>query len=209
MTIGDVKLDLGKVKVPIYNLATREDHIAPAKSAFLGSKFFGGPVRFVLSGSGHIAGVVNPPEQGEIPVLDRRQGRRRLARSLAEEGRRSIPAPGGRTGSQWIKSQDADEVPARKPGGGKLTPIEDAPGQLCEGAQLRLDFPQRRHARRWPQGEVCDGDGRQVFTTRIFGALARAWRRRERSPRHRKHGQALPRRRSSTFTTTTWARPGR
>ena len=61
MVIDNVKLDLGKVKIPIYNLATREDHIAPAKSVFLGSKFFGGPVKFVLAGSGHIAGVVNPP----------------------------------------------------------------------------------------------------------------------------------------------------
>ena len=61
MVIAGKKLDLKKVKVPIYNLATREDHIAPAKSVLLGSKFFGGPVRFVLAGSGHIAGVVNPP----------------------------------------------------------------------------------------------------------------------------------------------------
>ena len=61
MVIGGGKLDLKKVKVPLYNLATREDHIAPAKSALLGSNFFGGPVRFVLAGSGHIAGVVNPP----------------------------------------------------------------------------------------------------------------------------------------------------
>src|SRR6186997_545118 len=61
MVIGGKKLRLKSVKVPIYNLATREDHIAPAKSVLLGSKFFGGPVRFVLAGSGHIAGVVNPP----------------------------------------------------------------------------------------------------------------------------------------------------
>src|SRR4029450_144113 len=59
----DKPLNLKKVKVPIYNLATREDHIAPAKSVLLGSKFFGGPVRFVLAGSGHIAGVVNPPDK--------------------------------------------------------------------------------------------------------------------------------------------------
>ena len=65
MTVADVTLDLKKVKVPIYNLATREDHIAPAKSVFIGSKFFGGPVRFVLSGSGHIAGVVNPVAKGK------------------------------------------------------------------------------------------------------------------------------------------------
>ncbi|MGZ3289539.1 MAG: PHA/PHB synthase family protein, partial [Xanthobacteraceae bacterium] len=53
MMIGGKKLKLKSVKVPIYNLATREDHIAPAKSVLLGSKFFGGPVRFVLAGSGH------------------------------------------------------------------------------------------------------------------------------------------------------------
>ena len=63
MVIGGKRLDLKSVTVPIYNLATREDHIAPAKSVLLGSKFFGGPVRFVLAGSGHIAGVVNPPDK--------------------------------------------------------------------------------------------------------------------------------------------------
>src|ERR1041385_8750483 len=61
MTIANVKIDLGKVMVPLYNLATREDHIAPAKSVLEGSHYFGGPVRYVLAGSGHIAGVVNPP----------------------------------------------------------------------------------------------------------------------------------------------------
>ena len=60
MEVGGVRLDLNKVTVPIYNLATREDHIAPARSVFLGSKAFGGPVDYVLAGSGHIAGVVNP-----------------------------------------------------------------------------------------------------------------------------------------------------
>jgi polyhydroxyalkanoate synthase len=60
MIIGKVRLDLSKVTVPIYNLATREDHIAPARSVFYGSRLFGGPVKFVLAGSGHIAGVVNP-----------------------------------------------------------------------------------------------------------------------------------------------------
>src|SRR5438046_10675619 len=61
MVIDNQRLDLGNVTIPVYNLATREDHIAPAKSVFLGSKFFGGPVKYVLAGSGHIAGVVNPP----------------------------------------------------------------------------------------------------------------------------------------------------
>ncbi|MDB5625725.1 MAG: class poly(R)-hydroxyalkanoic acid synthase, partial [Tardiphaga sp.] len=61
MVLDDTLLDLSKVKVPIYNLATKEDHIAPAQSVLYGSQFFGGPVKYVLSGSGHIAGVVNPP----------------------------------------------------------------------------------------------------------------------------------------------------
>src|SRR4029077_11680432 len=61
MEVGGETLDLHKIKLPIYNLATREDHIAPARSVLEGSKCFGGPVRFVLAGSGHIAGVINPP----------------------------------------------------------------------------------------------------------------------------------------------------
>ncbi|TMK46754.1 MAG: class I poly(R)-hydroxyalkanoic acid synthase, partial [Alphaproteobacteria bacterium] len=65
MVLDNTLLDLSKVKVPVYNLATREDHIAPADSVLYGSQFFGGPVKFVLSGSGHIAGVVNPPEGGK------------------------------------------------------------------------------------------------------------------------------------------------
>jgi polyhydroxyalkanoate synthase len=68
MVLDDVKLDLEDVKVPIYNLATREDHIAPPQSVFLGSQFFGGDVRFVLSGSGHIAGVINPPTRTSISI---------------------------------------------------------------------------------------------------------------------------------------------
>jgi polyhydroxyalkanoate synthase len=61
MKIDGVPLDLSKVKIPIYHLAAREDHIAPARSVFSGAQFLGGFVRFVVTGSGHIAGVVNPP----------------------------------------------------------------------------------------------------------------------------------------------------
>src|SRR5580658_9179627 len=63
MSLSNTPIDLKAVKVPIYNLATREDHIAPAKSVMFGSKLFGGPVKFVVSGSGHIAGVINPPDK--------------------------------------------------------------------------------------------------------------------------------------------------
>ena len=65
MEIAGEKLDLSKVKIPIFNLATREDHIAPALSVFEGSQYFGGNVHYVLAGSGHIAGVVNPPAKNK------------------------------------------------------------------------------------------------------------------------------------------------
>ena len=61
MELEGVKLDLRNVKIPVYELAAKEDHIAPARSVFTGAKCFGGPVRYVMAGSGHIAGVVNPP----------------------------------------------------------------------------------------------------------------------------------------------------
>ncbi len=63
LTIAGTRLDMHKVKIPIYELATKEDHIAPARSVYTGAQLFGGDVDFVLSGSGHIAGVVNPPDK--------------------------------------------------------------------------------------------------------------------------------------------------
>src|SRR3712207_3165299 len=87
MILDNVKLDLKKVKIPIFNLAAKEDHIAPALSVFEGSKFFGGPVDYVMAGSGHIAGVVNPagkpkyqfwtggPTKGDFRSEERRGGK--------------------------------------------------------------------------------------------------------------------------------------
>jgi polyhydroxyalkanoate synthase subunit PhaC len=130
MTIANVKIDLGQVKVPLYNLATREDHIAPAKSAFLGSKFFGGPVKFVLSGSGHIAGVVNPPNPNKVKYQYWTGGKAGSG-SIETWLKKAKEHPGSWWPDWigWIKSHGADEVPAREPGGGALTPIEDAPGR--------------------------------------------------------------------------------
>jgi len=127
MVLDNTLLDLSKVKVPVYNLATREDHIAPADSVLYGSQFFGGPVKYVLSGSGHIAGVVNPPAAGkyqywlndnikDVSLADWIKG--------AEEHRGSW-WPNWR---EWLGAIDPEEVPARKPGSERLPPIEDAPG---------------------------------------------------------------------------------
>jgi len=127
MDIAGVTLDLHKVKVPVYNLATVEDHIAPAKSVLFGSQYFGGPVKYVLAGSGHIAGVINPPAKpkyqywtGEKPTGSNVDSWRKTATEHA--------------GSwwpdwlEWLKGQNAETVLARKVGSAKLKPIEDAPG---------------------------------------------------------------------------------
>ena len=127
MVIDDTLLDLSKVKVPVYNLATREDHIAPAESVLYGSQFFGGPVKYVLSGSGHIAGVVNPPSAGkyqfwtndnikDITLADWIKGAREHKGSWWPDWR------------AWLASIDAEQVPARAVGSETMPPIEDAPG---------------------------------------------------------------------------------
>ncbi|HEU0146283.1 MAG TPA: class I poly(R)-hydroxyalkanoic acid synthase, partial [Bradyrhizobium sp.] len=127
MVLDNTLLDLSKVKVPVYNLATREDHIAPADSVLYGSQFFGGPVKFVLSGSGHIAGVVNPPSSGkyqywtnetisDISLADWINGSKEHKGSWWPDWR------------VWLGSLDSEEVPARNVGSDELPPLEDAPG---------------------------------------------------------------------------------
>ena len=129
--LGGVKLDLGDVKVPIYNLATREDHIAPAKSVMAGSKYFGGPVKYVLAGSGHIAGVVNPPGK---PKYQYWTGGKPNGNDLDEWLKSAKEHPGSWWPDwlAWLTSHDDKKVPARTIGGGKMKPIEDAPGSYVK-----------------------------------------------------------------------------
>nr|WP_246482576.1 class I poly(R)-hydroxyalkanoic acid synthase [Methylopila capsulata] len=126
MTVGGERLDLKTVTVPVYELATREDHIAPARSAFLGAQLFGGPVRFVLAGSGHIAGVVNPPAKmkyqhwvGEAPA-----GAFEDWFAEAEER----PGSWWPDWRGWLAAADATATPARTPGEGPYPALDDAPG---------------------------------------------------------------------------------
>jgi poly[(R)-3-hydroxyalkanoate] polymerase subunit PhaC len=131
MKIGDTPVDLRAIKIPVYNLATREDHIAPAKSVLFGSKFFGGPVRYVLSGSGHIAGVVNPPVKHKYQFWT---GPRPRSANLEGWIAKATEHPGSWWPDwlAWLKTQDPTEAPARVPGDGALKPIEDAPGSYVK-----------------------------------------------------------------------------
>ncbi len=131
MTIGNTPIDLQSIKVPIYNLATREDHIAPAKSVLLGSKFFGGPVRFVLSGSGHIAGVVNPPDKHKYQFWTGPRPRNAdLDGWLAKA--KEHPGSWWPDWLVWLIRQGPTEVPARIPGDRALKAVEDAPGRYVK-----------------------------------------------------------------------------
>ena len=131
MEIAGVTLDLHKVKVPVYNLATVEDHIAPAKSVLVGSQYFGGPVKYVLAGSGHIAGVINPPAK---PKYQYWTGGKPTGSSVDNWRKTAVEHPGSWWPDwlEWLRSQDSDTVPARKPGTGKLKPLEDAPGSYVK-----------------------------------------------------------------------------
>ncbi|WP_283194698.1 class I poly(R)-hydroxyalkanoic acid synthase [Rhizobium sp. AN80A] len=131
LTKGEMVLDgqavsLKSVRIPIYNLATREDHIAPAKSVFLGSQFFGGKVDFVLAGSGHIAGVVNPPDKKKYQYWTGGPAKGEYEDWLidAEEAAGSWWPHW----QAWIEAKDGKRVPARKPGGDALNALEEAPG---------------------------------------------------------------------------------
>ena len=127
MVLDNTLLDLSKVKVPVYNLATREDHIAPAESVLYGSQFFGGPVKYVLSGSGHIAGVVNPPAGGKYQYWTNDNIRDiKLADWI--KGATEHKGSWWPDWLQWLEGLDAERVPARAVGSEAMPPIEDAPG---------------------------------------------------------------------------------
>ncbi|QKC90269.1 class I poly(R)-hydroxyalkanoic acid synthase [Mesorhizobium sp. NZP2234] len=125
MELAGRTVSLGDVTIPIYNLASKEDHIAPALSVFVGSKYFGGKVDYVMAGSGHIAGVVNPPASnkyqywtGGAPIGDFNQW---IATATEH------PGSWWPHWQSWIEAKDNTRVPARKPGKHMKT-LGDAPG---------------------------------------------------------------------------------
>jgi polyhydroxyalkanoate synthase subunit PhaC len=130
MMIGETRLDLGKVTLPIFNLAAREDHIAPAKSVFTGSKCFGGPVHYVMSGSGHIAGVVNPPAKAKYQYWTGGP----VKGAFEDWVSKAAETPGSwwPYWLEWITGQAPERVPAREPGSVKQPPLCDAPGEYVK-----------------------------------------------------------------------------
>ena len=134
ITLLGQPIDLGKVKTPVFFISTIEDHIAPWKSTYMGTPLFGGPVTFVLGGSGHIAGVVNPPEGGKYCYWTNPN----LAADAHQwfESAKQNPGSWWTYWQQWVTQYNGGEpIAARQPGKGKLKAIEPAPGSY---AKLRL-----------------------------------------------------------------------
>ncbi|MDI4664199.1 class I poly(R)-hydroxyalkanoic acid synthase [Xanthobacter autotrophicus] len=125
--LAGVRIDVHKISVPVYSLATKEDHIAPPNSVYIGANLLSGPVRYVLAGSGHIAGVVNPPAKKKYQYWA--DGPTGPSFDLWLQGARENVGSWWPDWISWFSYQHPEEVPARAIGGGRLTPIEDAPGR--------------------------------------------------------------------------------
>ncbi len=129
LELDGTPLDLGKIKTPTYFVSTREDHITPWKSTYSGAHLMSGPTRFVLGGSGHIAGVINPPAKNKYGFWTND--------NIEADPDNWLEQASYQEGSwwpdwhNWLSKQSGKRVPARKPGA-KLGQLEDAPGSYVK-----------------------------------------------------------------------------
>ena len=130
LRVGGVPIDIGRVETPTYAQAGREDHIAPAASVWKLTHHFRGPLRFVLAGSGHIAGVVNPPSAGKYQYWTNEGEAKSLDEFVA--GATEHKGSWWPDWLRWIGGRSGglvDATGARRPGEGSLPALEDAPGR--------------------------------------------------------------------------------
>jgi polyhydroxyalkanoate synthase len=148
ISLAGESIDLSQVETPSYFISTVEDHIAPWKSTYAGAQLFKGPVKFVLGGSGHIAGIVNPPKSNKYWYWTNP--------SLTDNADGWLDTAEKHAGSwwsdwlEWIAQFGGKKVPARKPGDAGLKVLEDAPGSF---ASFRLDAQAETTARATPRAE--------------------------------------------------------
>jgi polyhydroxyalkanoate synthase len=130
LEIGGHRLSLSDVKIPIFMQASKEDHIAPADSVYRSAQKFGGPVQYMMAGSGHIAGVVNHPDANKY----QHWVNTKLPESREDWLAEAVEHPGSwwMHWRDWLYGQADETVPAREPGGGKLEPICPAPGEYVK-----------------------------------------------------------------------------
>jgi polyhydroxyalkanoate synthase len=130
VSLGGVPIDLARIDLPVYWVSTKEDHIAPWKSTYAATQLYQGQKKFVVAGSGHIAGVINPPVSGKYGYW--------LNDQLPADPEAWFAGAQHHVGSwwadwaQWNASFAGKLVPAREPGAGKLPALEDAPGSYVK-----------------------------------------------------------------------------
>ena len=132
--LDGVPIDLGKIDLPAFIMSSREDHIAPWTSTYAATQIYQGPIKFCLAGSGHVAGVVNPPEPEKYGYWTNTEN--------PADPEEWFAGAAESTGSwwpewrKWIKKYAGGQIDARVPGDGKLKVIEAAPGAY---ASTRFD----------------------------------------------------------------------
>ncbi|HZQ01701.1 MAG TPA: class I poly(R)-hydroxyalkanoic acid synthase [Reyranella sp.] len=132
LVIDNVPIDLRKISIPVYLQAGKDDHIAPAKSVYKATQLFSGPVRFMLAGSGHIAGVVNPPAAKKYQHWLNETAKNPPTLADWQAGATEFPGSWWYDWDKWLSAKSGDKVPARVPGQGGLPAIEDAPGSYVK-----------------------------------------------------------------------------
>ena len=130
MVLGGKTIDLSKVKVPVYLQSAKEDHIAPYRSIFKTTKLFKGPIRFILAGSGHIAGVINAPVAKKYQYWTNDKIPATVEKWI--EGAKEHPGSWWPDWDKWLGKLSGKKIPARKPGDGKLPVLGDAPGEYVK-----------------------------------------------------------------------------
>lgn len=130
VTLADTPIDLSQVKTPVCFVSTVDDHIAPWQSTYAGARLFSGRVKFILGGSGHIAGIINPPVNNKYGY--------RVTNKPPADPEKWLAEAKVHAGSwwpewaRWAKRHAGAEVTARTPGDGKLKILEDAPGSYVK-----------------------------------------------------------------------------
>ena len=128
--LGGVKIDLSTVDIPVIIVSAKEDHIAPWKGTYVATQLYGGETRFLLGGSGHIAGIVNPPAPVKYQHWTNDKNPAKADDWLA--GAEQHPGSWWPTWDAWLSKHSGAKVKARLPGEGKLKAIEDAPGSYVK-----------------------------------------------------------------------------
>jgi polyhydroxyalkanoate synthase len=132
IVIDNVPIDLRKIAIPVYIQAGKEDHIAPARSVYKATQIYSGPIRFMLAGSGHIAGVVNPPSAKKYQHWLNETIKSPPTLAEWQAGAKEFPGSWWNDWDKWLSEKSGPKVPARVPGDGALPPIEDAPGSYVK-----------------------------------------------------------------------------